>query len=398
MSKRQWISAALAGMAAGTLAFLPTSAHAQRFNAVSFLGQAIIPTGTTFAGSQIGGLSGIDYDAANNRYFINSDAPTDPRFFTATLDIDGGAFTAADVTFTGVTALTGAGGTALAANTFDLEAIRYIADSNTVLIADEGNTTLGIAPSIREFNAANGQQVRQITAPSKFDPTATTGSYFNLSFESLALTNGGGTILTGTENALRQDAGNAINPSLTSQFARLVAFNSATGAAGAEYAYQVDAVVEPPAGNLFAVQGLVELLSLGGDDYISIERSFTVGGTSTGTGYAIRLYQFSLTGATDISGIDPLTGTFTPVQKSLLFDLGALGIPLDNIEGITLGPTLDDGRRTLVLVADNNFNSPLGNQFIVLAESNAPEPGAGILLVLGLAGMGGIALRRRNRK
>lgn len=38
-------------------------------------------------------------------------------------------------------------------------------------------------------------------------------------------------------------------------------------------------------------------------------------------------------------------------------DLRTLNVLLDNIEGLTLGPWLPDGQRSLILVSDNNFNS-----------------------------------------
>jgi hypothetical protein len=40
---------------------------------LQFLGQAIVPTGTTFAGTTIGGLSSITYDADRNVYYVLSD-------------------------------------------------------------------------------------------------------------------------------------------------------------------------------------------------------------------------------------------------------------------------------------------------------------------------------------
>jgi 3-phytase len=40
---------------------------------------------------------------------------------------------------------------------------------------------------------------------------------------------------------------------------------------------------------------------------------------------------------------------------------------VDNVEGITLGPRLPDGRRTVVLVSDDNFASREVTQFIALA-------------------------------
>ena len=37
---------------------------------LQFLGQQIIPTGTTFAGTQIGGLSSVAYDAGRDRFYV----------------------------------------------------------------------------------------------------------------------------------------------------------------------------------------------------------------------------------------------------------------------------------------------------------------------------------------
>jgi hypothetical protein len=51
----------------------------------------------------------------------------------------------------------------------------------------------------------------------------------------------------------------------------------------------------------------------------------------------------------------------------LLLDLSTLGIPLDNVEGMTLGPRLPDGRRSLVLVSDNNFAASQFTQFLLFA-------------------------------
>ena len=55
------------------------------------------------------------------------------------------------------------------------------------------------------------------------------------------------------------------------------------------------------------------------------------------------------------------------MKKTLLLDLNTLGIPLDNVEGMTLGPRLPDGRRSLVLVSDNNFAASQFTQFLLFA-------------------------------
>jgi 3-phytase len=96
-----------------------------------------------------------------------------------------------------------------------------------------------------------------------------------------------------------------------------------------------------------------ELLPLGDDELIAMERSFSVG--APGTGNKIKLYDVSLRGHV--------------ARKRLILNLDDLGIPLDNVEGITFGPRLRDGRQSLVLVSDNNFAASQFTQFLAFAVS-----------------------------
>ena len=52
--------------------------------------------------------------------------------------------------------------------------------------------------------------------------------------------------------------------------------------------------------------------------------------------------------------INPVT---KPVKKKLLLNMDDLKIYTDNIEGVTFGPTLANGHRTLIFISDNNFAS-----------------------------------------
>ena len=72
----------------------------------------------------------------------------------------------------------------------------------------------------------------------------------------------------------------------------------------------------------FSVNGVVELLPLDDDTLISMERSFSVGAPDTGN--TIKLFKVELRGHT--------------ARKTLLLDLDDLGIPLDNVEGMSSGP------------------------------------------------------------
>ena len=47
--------------------------------------------------------------------------------------------------------------------------------------------------------------------------------------------------------------------------------------------------------------------------------------------------------------------TVTPSRKTLVSNLNAYNIRMDNYEGLTEGPRLPDGRRSLVMVSDDNF-------------------------------------------
>ena len=130
-----------------------------------------------------------------------------------------------------------------------------------------------------------------------------------------------------------------------------------------------DPIAETPVPpTAFAVNGLVELLPLNDQFMLSMERSFSVG--APGTGNTIKLYSVAFPGADDVNGLDSIAavlGSVRRVEKTLLLDLDALGIPLDNVEGMAIGPNLPDGRRSLLLVSDNNFAAAQFTQFLLFA-------------------------------
>lgn len=388
-------TAALLGLGLLTLAACRPAA-AQKVDSLTFLGQATFPTGTMFQSTVVGGLSGIVFDASRNVYYSLSDDRSEfnpARFYTLTIDLGGGALSNGKVAFTGVTTLRNAGGNPFPALSLDPEGIALTPDGK-LYIASEGDKNSGIDPFVNRFTLA-GQQEAALTVPGKYRVGAASGIRNNLAFESLTLTPDG-TLVTATENALLQD-GPAAGVGVQSP-ARILTYDLATGTPGGEYLYLTDAVAAPPvpAGG-FATNGLVDLLALGGDHFLALERSFSVG-----VGNSILLYQFSLAGATDIRGVESLTtfglNNVKGVEKTLVFDLGALGIPLDNIEGLTFGPTLAGGDRSLILVSDNNFSGAQFTQFVAFSAkvSAIPEPGTFALAATGLLPLVGVVVRRRK--
>jgi hypothetical protein len=202
-----------------------------------------------------------------------------------------------------------------------------------------------------------------LTVPDQFLLGPGKGVRLNLGFESAAFWKKD--LWTGSEGALTQDGPAA---SLTDRSpARLLRYRK--GNPRQQYLYFTETIAEPPVpATNFAVNGLVDILPLGKHELLTMERSFSVG--APGTGNKIKLFHVSLKHADDISRFSSLTGLFgviEPVEKTLLLNLDVLGRPLDNMEGMTFGPPLKDGRRTLLLVSDNNFAPAQFTQFLLFA-------------------------------
>ena len=376
---------------------------------VDLVGQAILPTGfipTGAAGTingasvPLGGLSGVTYDAANNRYYAISDDRSQfgpARFYTFTANP--ATLPTAGATFTNVTPLRDASGNTFALNSLDPEGIA-LTRNGTVFVSSEGEVRpdLGATrvtdPFVREFSLTTGQQVRSLPVPTKFLPKVTdtngngivdaadqqvAGVRNNLAFESLTITPDQRFLFTATENALFQD-GAVTTPTNTSP-SRILQYNLVTGQPEKEYLYNVDRVAQTPIPTTaFNTNGLVDLLAIDNrGTFLALERSFSTG--VPGTGNTIKIYEVSLQGATDISnlqGLNSLSATefaaIQPVQKRLLLNLNDLNLPTgtDNIEGITFGPTLPDGRRSVVLVSDNNFSATQFTQILALEAEVIP--------------------------
>jgi 3-phytase len=360
------------------------------------IGQKIFATGLIPTGAAgkingvdvpLGGLSGVTYDAAKNQYYaISDDRTPDARFYTFTLNP-----VTSDVTFTNVVQLKDASGKPFALNSLDPEGIA-LTQNGTVWISSEGEANPAVGrvsnPFIKEFSLTTGTEIRSLAVPTKFLPkvtdtngngivdaadTQTAGIRNNAAFESLTITPDKKTLYTATENSLFQDG--TVATATTGTNSRIVQYNLVTGQPEKEYIYQTDRVaLAPIPTTAFATNGLVDLLAI--DDRgtaLALERSFSTG--VPGTGNTIKIYEISLQGASDISAIDSLAtltpaqlAALQPVQKRLVLNLDDLKLStgLDNVEGITFGPKLADGRQSIVLVSDNNFSATQFTQVLTL--------------------------------
>jgi hypothetical protein len=324
---------------------------------IEFIGQATLPTGLIFQKTEIGGLSGITYDARNNLYYAISDdrgqkAP--PRFYTFTIDLSKGKLTNNDVIPVGVTNLLNTSNQPFPPNTTDTEGIA-ITNQDTIFVSSEGDVDKLINPFIKEFALASGKTISTLPIPDKFLPDSQKqkGIRNNLAFESLTITPNQKFLFTATENALIQDGPAAKSGVGTSS--RILEYNLLTKQPEREFLYQTEPVTPlfNPTGKF--ASGLPDLLALNNQgNFLSIERSFT------GLGFTVFVFEISLENATDIHNFDSIAKVdpdkIKPVEKKLLLDLRTLDVSLDNIEGLTLGAKLPDGQPSLILISDNNFN------------------------------------------
>lgn len=341
---------------------------------LELLGEARLPRVLFFEGALVGGLSALAYDPGRGVYYALSDdrgqlGPA--RFYTLEIGLEDGRLLPDEIAVVGVTRLRDADGRPFAAGSIDPEGLA-LSSRGTLFLSSEGDADAGVAPFVREFGL-DGAHRRDFALPAAYLPDGERrrGVRTNLGFEALTLTPDGGALFTAVENALVQDGPRAGLGRRSP--ARLLRLDPAGGGPAGEYLYLTDPVAAPPLipGTL-TVAGLVELLALDGETLLALERSY-----SAGVGNAVRLYRVSLAGADPLAGRDRLDLAAEPVQpvsKCLLLDLGTLGISLDNLEGMTLGPLLADGRRTLVLVSDDNFNPFQVTQVLAFALGDGAAP------------------------
>jgi hypothetical protein len=327
-----------------------------------------------FDNTDVGGLSAISYDRQKDLFYAVSDdrsklAPA--RFYTLKIDLNQSNLQAVNIDkieVKNVTFLKNKQGENYPINTIDPEGIA-ISPRHTVFVSSEGNTLERIPPSIAEFDF-NGNFQREIRIPQRYLPNEQSeplskGVQNNLGFEALTIkANGTGPedpfrLFVGTEAALTQD----FRPEIpkTQNNSRLLHYVinpfGETVLIG-ENIYTVDSASPGVVYN-----GLTELITLPQEGYLlSLERTFGLGGGGA------KIFQVVVANATDTSNIEVLdanTNEYTPLKKQLVLNLKQLKIPLENLEGMTLGPRLQDGSQSLIVISDNNFSQGQKNQFLL---------------------------------
>ncbi len=328
---------------------------------LELLGEVRLPTGLKFKNSEVGGLSAISYFPEKMVYYALSDDRSQrqpARYYTLTLDGPPWEGTNNPVKIEGVTFLLAGTGVPFCSGSVDPEGI-VVTRTGEIMVSSEGVAKNGISPFIALYNS-EGKQLRELHLPKSFLPSAdgTQGVRDNLGLEALALSIDEKLVITASENALVQDGVKATPE--TSSPSRLLVLDIGTGHPVAENIYSVDPVPETPhPKGAFSVHGLAELLALPWEEngYFALERAY-----AKGKGMNIRLYHTTIEPRGD-------SGERLLLSKELVLNFDDLKIALDNLEGMTFGPLLSDGRRSLVVISDNNFSKDQFTQILIFALS-----------------------------
>jgi len=342
---------------------------------IHFIGEYIFPNGVELKNTTIGGLSGIDYDVKRDLYYLNSDDPSTKgptRYYTARIQISVKGIDS--VSFIDVTPLLNPNGepytdiTKDRIHSADVEAIRYDARRDEMIWSSEGQRVIKDGkneledPAIVIMNR-DGHLIDSFTLPPNMHIQAVEkGPRHNGVFEGVSFDENHDHLFVSVEEPIYEDGPRAGNGDSTA-WIRVLKFDRALKQCVAQYAYKIDPVPYPanPPG-AFKINGVSDILYLGDEKFIVIERAWSTGRAPSD----VRVYLADAKGAEDISTVSLQSqAPARPITKKLLLNMNSLNRYIDNIEGVTFGPILANGHRSLVFVADDNFATYQKSQFLL---------------------------------
>ena len=332
---------------------------------LKLLGEKILPHALQVQGTTVGGLSGIDHDPVSGLWVSLSDDRSErqpARFYTLRVDVRPDAL---DVDVLEAVTLRQAAGTPFpkrkaGGEVVDPESIRLLPGGRSVVWTSEGDYAANQPPTLRE-SRLDGSLVRDFEVPAMFHfaQRPGTGPRGNQTFEGLALTPDARTAWVGMEAPLQQD-GPVPGVGRPGGPCRFTAFDVATGRALRQVAYLPDAIPQSPLVPGVAENGVSEVLMIDASRMLVLERAFMVG-----VGTSLRIYEIDTREGSDTLALPRLErDNHRPTSKRFVADFSQLGLSrLDNTEGMCWGPRLPGGRRSLVVVSDDNFRSMQVTQF-----------------------------------
>jgi hypothetical protein len=342
---------------------------------LKFLSEYVVPYNQQFANTTIGGLSGIDYNPEKKEYYLISDDRSEKnpaRFYTVQILINKNKIDS--VVFLKNTFLKDQTGNFYPNTLYDPfhtpdpEALRYNAKNNTFVWSSEGERIVNSKKTILENPAItgirqDGSYIDTFQLPSQLIMhSKENGPRQNGVFEGLSFSEDHRSLYVSVEEPLYQD-GKPAGVGDSTGVVRIIKFDINTKKPVAQFAYIIDPVAYPAiTPSSFKINGISDILSFDKNKLLVIERSYSTGRLSC----TIKVFLADISAAEDINNVASLQDKHVKtVSKKLLLNMDELGIYIDNIEGVTFGPTLPNGKKSLVFIADNNFNPLEQTQFLL---------------------------------
>ena len=326
-------------------------------------GQGVVAVSS--GGTEAGEFSGITYAGGADYHAVGDDGSKSIWRLSITIDPVTGWITGSP----GVTGSVTAAGLGS-----DSEGIAYRATTGSVFVADEVSST------ITEFSLGDGTTLAGVSVPANYAPANVQS---NMGLESLAWGPGG--LWTAHEEALVPDG--PLATTATGSWVRIQRFDQPLAPAG-QWAYRTDPISAYSSLTTLERSGVVDILPWTATGLLVLEREF--GGSFVPT-FRSRLYFVDTTTASDVSALPGIgSGGFTPLAKSLLWERT---FGLSNFEGMTFGPTLADGSRSLLMISDDG--SGIQQNLYALRLAPVPEPTTLTLVLTALALLG---VRRGGRR
>ncbi|SHL55417.1 esterase-like activity of phytase family protein [Flavobacterium xanthum] len=333
-----------------------------------------IPFEETFQNTKVGGLSGIDYDAKNDLYYLICDDRSmfnEARFYTAKIPLVENKIQS--MVFQSVSYLKNESGEVYGnwnttpTTSSDPEDIRYNPKTNTLVWSSEGARVINGDKQVLQdpslnFTDLKGNFLSNVTLPENLKmQQQEKGPRNNGTLEGITFDKKYKNIYTNIEEPLFED-GNQANTS-NGGYIRIYKFDAKTKKNTAQFGYKLEPIaLEPNPKGTFAVNGVSAIQHYGKNQLLVVERSY-----STGTqACTVKVFLCDLKKATDVKNYNSLQNQKLDLaSKKLILNMDDLGIFIDNIEGLTFGPKLANGNSSLIFVSDNNFSEKQKTQVLV---------------------------------
>ncbi|MFV8323276.1 esterase-like activity of phytase family protein [Flavobacterium sp. LS2R12] len=333
-----------------------------------------IPFEETFQNTKVGGLSGIDYDAKNDLYYLICDDRSmfnDSRFYKAKIRLFENKVEGID--FQSVSTLKNETGKAygnwstMPTTSADPEDIRFNQKTNSLIWSSEGARVVTADKEVLQNPSLNfmdlkGNFLGNITLPENLKmQQQEKGPRNNGTLEGITFDTKYKTIYTNIEEPLFED-GDQANTS-KGGLIRLYQFDAKTKKNTAQYGYQLEPIaLAPNPKGAFAVNGVSAIQYYSKNQLLVVERSY-----STGTqACTVKVFLCDLKKATNVKNYASLQNQKLELaSKKLVLNMDDLGFFIDNIEGLTFGPKLANGNPSIIFVSDNNFSDKQKTQILV---------------------------------